>query len=74
MAYAVFHAAEVDSRLASYGGIYHCQQRRGDIDITYAAFVSCRHKSAEVGHTSAAEVYQYRVAVVLCLHECLPHL
>ena len=52
----ILQTTKVDARLASHAGIYHRQQRRGDIDILDAALEGRCSKAPQVGYHASAQV------------------
>ena len=71
-AYLVFYFANVYGGLASYGGIGHCQQGGGDINISYSTMVGSSHKATHIAHHTATKVYYYAVAVDAHFEQSLP--
>lgn len=69
----VLQPVEVDARLSAYRGIDHGQQSGGDVDVGDAALEGGGGKTAEVGHHTASQVDEERVARGTLLAQCLPY-
>ena len=70
----IFQVMEVNSRLATDGGVNHGEKRGGNIGVTDAALVGRGHETADVADRPSSEIQQKGVSIALLVSKITPNL